>query len=175
MARKSGFVRRDNQMKRATFWVGGAIGSFNPTAASTALLTHSANAALLAVRPFTIVRTRGQFMARSDQFAASEDYSVNLGMCVVTDQARAIGVTAVPTPATDSGSDLFYVYESIVSRILFGTGVGFEDPSGRLIQFDSKAMRKVNEDEDPITVIETTSISSGLVAQIQFRQLIKLH
>jgi len=38
---------------------------------------------------------------RSDQFVATEGYEIAIGMAVVSDQALAIGVTAVPTPFTD--------------------------------------------------------------------------
>ena len=50
-------------------------------------------------------------MVESDQSAATELFIGNLGLAVVSDQATAVGVTAVPTPATDRGSDLWFLIE----------------------------------------------------------------
>ncbi len=73
-------------------------------AAASVSLVSSLNAAALALRPFTIVRTRGLLIVQSDQVAATEQPFGALGLSVVTDQASAIGISAVPTPITDAGS-----------------------------------------------------------------------
>jgi len=121
--------------------------------APTATLANSLNAAALAMRPFTIIRTRGVLYVSSDQVAATERYMGDMAMAVVSDQAVAIGVTAVPTPATDKGSDLFYVYEQVVGTFTFLDATGSLQ-KGEMIQYDSKAMRRVNDDQDQIVVFE---------------------
>ena len=92
--------------------------------APTAVLANSLNASALALRPFTIVRTRGVFFVNSDQIVANESYGADRGYAVVSDQAAAIGVTAVPTPLTDMGSDLFFVYEQVFMRAAIASGAG---------------------------------------------------
>jgi len=172
MARKSGFVRRNNVMRRETIWLGIDDTTNTLSTASTAALILSFNAAALALRPFTIVRTRLNFFAESDQDAAAERYLVTLGAAVVSDEAVAIGVTAIPTPQTEAGSDLWFLYETIIGRFGGATATG---ETGRSLQVDSKAMRKVEDGQDVVFVIETGSISAGAIASQSGRMLLKLH
>lgn len=174
MARKSGFVRRNGVMRRETVW--GFIPFFSNVLASstTASLSASLNATALALRPFTIIRIRGQLQVVSDQQAASEDYIGNLGFCVVSDQAVAVGVTAVPTPATDLGSDLWMGHESWIGGLVFSDATGLmQEPVSRPV--DTKAMRKVDEGSDFIVVTEAGVGGSGLVISFVGRFLLKLH
>ena len=174
--RKSGLVLRSGSMRRKTVWL--SIGPTDNalTAASQAVLFTGLNAAALALRPFTVVRTRGLFHVISDQVAASETFGAVLAMAVVTDQALAIGVTAVPTGATDRASDEFYVYEEIIGRYIFGTAVGSETVAETAsVRFDSKAMRKVDVGQDIAFTIETQSIVTGAQVKKMGRFLVKLH
>jgi len=77
-------MRRDS-IRRKSVWI-----SFMPTQtvitpASTAVLIATMSASALALRPFTIVRTRGLLNYRSDQAAATEVYGCGFGMAVVSD------------------------------------------------------------------------------------------
>ena len=176
MGRKSGYVRRNNRMVRETAWLGGVFTRITMVAANTAVIATSLGAAVLALRPFTIIRTRGVLHLRSDQRIASEDYSAIYGNCVVSDQAVAIGVTAVPTPVTENDSDLWYVNEPICGALSFGSDIGVMIDGTRMDRtFDSKAMRKVEDGQDSISVMETSGGSSGAVALVFRRILIKLH
>ena len=173
-ARRSGLVLRDGRQRRQMLWLQAVeIEATGTTAGFTTLLT-SLNAAALALRPFTIVRTRGLLVARSDQVAASEFFSIAYGDIIVTDQAVAAGVGSVPTPAAEPQSD-WHVFERLSGQFDFGTGVGFQiDSVERVI--DSKAMRKVDLGEDLIGVQEVTLVSDGGVTLNSFtRVLIKLH
>ncbi len=173
--RKSGFIRRSGGMRRQSVWIPITPTDTTLAAASTAVLFAGLSTAALALRPFTIVRTRGIFWVRSDQLGASEDYMASLGAAVVSDQALAIGVTAVPTPETDRGSDLFFLYESAAQGITIFSSVGHSGFEGNFLQFDSRAMRKVNEDEDVAMSIETAPISAGAQVLKAGRMLLKLH
>ncbi len=175
MARRHRMVTRGNRQVRESLWVGFGEVIQALGAASTAVITNAPNAALLALRPYTIVRTRGFVGLRSDQISASENYDMALGMCVVSDQANAIGVTAVPTPFTDIGSDLFFVHEILMGRFQFITGAGFDSLGLVWKQYDSKAMRKVNDDSQNIVVVESSTLGQGQVVHHAGRQLIKLH
>ncbi len=106
--------------------------------------------------------------------ASPETQILHYGNIVVTEQALAIGVTAVPTPATDNGAD-WYVYESGGSRFQVSSAVGFDNRMAQYIQFDSKAMRKVEEGQQLITVLENDALSAGIDVITFVRTLIKLH
>ncbi len=176
MARRfSGFRARMVRSGRKTFWIGGVGSIFTLAAASTAIAISSLNAAALALAPFTIVRTRGWFAFGSDQIAADETQIVHYGEILVTEQALAIGVTAVPTPATDNGSS-WHVYESAGQRFEFVSNAGVQpDMFPHRYEFDSKAMRKFDEGDQLIQVAETDASSGGALIATFSRLLIKLH
>ena len=173
MARKL-FVRRDGRTaKRQTFWLGGTFVRTTLGGASTGVIMTSLSAAALALRPFTIIRTRGIAEFHSDQVAAAENMEAVVAHAVVSDQAFAVGITAVPTPSTDSDSDLFYQFDPWASRMELITAAGFNySPQ---IVIDSKAMRRVDQGEQPLQIIETGVGSSGVIVTTFFRTLIKLH
>ncbi len=173
--RKSGFIRRSGVMRRETLWLGGVYQDTAIAAASTALILTALTAAGLALRPFTVVRSRGLLFVSSDQEAGDERQSVAYGACVVSDQAVGIGVTAVPTPATDNDSDLWFVHESLFNNFQFASGVGFDGASGTKYPIDSRAMRKVEDGSDLITVVETSAVSFGTRVLSFNRVLLKLH
>jgi len=170
-ARRSGLVLRGGRNIRDTIWVGGVYLDTTIASPSTAILVTGLNAAALARRPFTVIRVRGILSVRSDQSAAVESQLAAWGKCVVSDQAVAVGVTAVPTPATDNASDLWFAYESLQN--LGDIAAGPQQIETRFI--DGKGMRKVDGDQDVVTVIETAAISSGCTITTFDRLLIKLH
>jgi len=164
--------------KRSTQWLFMDPSRNTMAAASTAVFRSSLNAAALALRPFTVVRSIITLTLGSDQQAASEDYDAAFGMCVVSDQARAIGVTAIPTPMTDLGSDLWFFHQILSGSFNFVTGIGIDAqgivPTAHQT-FESKAMRKVEEGQDLAVVVETSAISLGAIMYSAGRILIKLH
>jgi len=167
-------VHRVGSQRRSTSWLDIPIVGTNVAGGGAAILA-SLTAAELAKRPFTVVRTHLEVLYTSDQTAAQEVQLGAIGMCVVSDQANAIGVTAVPTPSTDLSSDLWFLHQVMMNEFLFATAVGFEDPSGRLFSIDSKAMRKVNDDQDVLIVAENTAASFGATYNIGGRLMIKEH
>ena len=171
--RKSGLILRDGRMRRDTVWFQFPFSENTLAASATAVLAYSLNAAALELEPFTVVRSRFQWYVRSDQSAATELYIGNFGFCVVSDQAVAVGVAAVPTPATDLGSDLWFLLEQWIGNFtLVGTDVTTE-VRGRTI--DSKAMRKVDIGQDLVGVIEAGIGGSGVTIGTVGRMLVKLH
>ncbi len=71
MARKSGFVRRHGSMVRETRWLDGPHNRTSVAAGAVSIIL-SLTAVELALRPFTVIRTRGIWSLRSDQLAAGE-------------------------------------------------------------------------------------------------------
>jgi len=159
---------------RETLWL--AIGESITTlaAANTAAMVNALNAAALALTPFTIIRTYIEWSMMSDQLAAVEDQQVGLGEAVVSVQASAIGVTAVPTPFTDLGSDLFFLHQIMTSRFVFASADGIAPtPVHRTV--DSKAMRKVEDQQDVVLTLENSSVATGSRNLTAGRLLVKLH
>ena len=168
-------VVRSRSARRESVWFQFGPVQQTVAAASTAAVAFSLNAAALALRPFTVVRTRGTIAYRSDQHTAEERYGGGFGIAVVSDQAVAIGVTAVPTPVTDYGSDLWFVIEQMYGTVGLTTDVGFEGNFGKERTLDSKAMRKVDVGQDLIVVLETPSFTVSFDTVMAFRMLVKLH
>ena len=158
---------------RKTLWLGIAPTSITLASASAVAIQNSLNAAALALTPFTIIRTRGFWQLRSDQSAASEDYGASIAAAVVSEQAVAIGATAVPTPDTDISSSMFFMFESMASRFEFDDATGFHPANGVRQHYDSKAMRKVEQGEDVIFVAEALSIVASAKIVHVARMLVK--
>ena len=158
--------------RRLTSWIG-IDPIINVEAGNSVSLTHALNAAALAKRPFTIVRTYLELNLSSDQLSASESQIGAVAIAVVSDQASAIGVTAVPTPITDLASDLFLLHQLLFNEWLVNSAVGFDSVGGRRYSIDSKAMRKVNDDQDIVVTVEAASTSNGFNLTMGGRMLIK--
>jgi len=171
MPYRSKQIRRAAGPPRKTLWVGIDATRSTLTAAG-GTITNSANAALLALRPFTIVRTLMQYQLLSDQAASIEQQVLAVGGAVVSDQALAIGVTAVPTPSTDVGSDLWFFH-----RWAFGDNQTITDRAQPATRFgvESRAMRKVQDGEDIVFVVELNALGEGIDLFSAGRMLIKLH
>ncbi len=168
MARGRSYAR---SAKRQSDWFGIAFADTTLTTIGGTIVA-SLNATALAMRPFTIVRTHLEVMVMSDQSGAVERQAGAIGVAVVSDQASAIGVTAVPTPVTDLASDLWYLHQ-----VLFATESSLTDRAtpGNFYSIDSKAMRKVNADEDVVFVEEFSSVGSGIRIFMGGRFLVKTH
>ena len=173
MARRVARGRFVRPAPRTKIWIGqGLVGSTAIPANSNVLLA-TLSVGALALRPFTILRTRLLISWATDQVAAVERPHGIFAQKVVTDQAVAIGVTALPIPFTNADADWF-TYQPMVLDFVFGTAVGFT-PGDSQYMVDSKAMRKVGPNEDEVTVITNMDAADG--AEITFigRQLIMLH
>jgi len=158
---------------RGTVWFSLAETITALGAANTAALVLVLNAAALAFRPFTIIRTHLTLAVSSDQSSASEDYSLGLGMSVVSEQASAVGITAVPTPFTELDSDLFFVHNITAGNFRVISAIGFDAHGSITKEIDSKAMRKVEDGQDVILTLENSSVSAGTNTFVAGRMLIK--
>ncbi len=174
MARRAG-SRIIRPQPRSMVWIGW-IGPTSKAAipAASAVLQTVLNASALALRPFTIVRTRLTLWANTDQAAANEEPQLAYGMTVVKDQASTIGITALPDPVTDTDEGWF-VYESMVPALQLATGVGIQAPAGVERIVDSKAQRKVGPNDDVVSVWANSSAADGAVVLVMGRFLVKLH
>ena len=124
----------------------------------------------------TIVRVRGAVQAfLSGAFTALEGYHCALGICIVNEDAFAIGATAVPDPIADSGWDGWF-YHRFFDVHSSHTEVEGGDLS-RSISFevDSKAMRKIPEENVIVAALEVVELGIATM-QVYFdsRVLFKL-
>ena len=172
-----GFSPLRQGQRRQTIWIasadvtavtaiGGGVIVFDQLFSEAALRTIGAS-------PSTIVRTRGQLWVQSDVSNAQERPFGAMGFSVVSDQAAAVGVTALPAPISNEDSDLFFVYESWQAATVV-SDAGFTNPMYQY-SFDSRAMRKI-EDGDAIVVVLENAALGGIGAQyiLKFRMLLKL-
>jgi len=158
--------------KRLSSWFEFSTGSTTMTAAGGTLIA-SLNAAGLAMRPFTVVRTHVELALLSDQSGANELQVAAFGFAVVSDQATAVGVTAIPTPLTDLASDLWYLHQIIYADESVVTDR--TRPQTR-VSVDSKAMRKVDIGQDIVIVAEIDAVTgSGAVLISGGRFLVKVN
>ena len=165
-------ARRPNPARgprRKTLWL-----QFQPTnvtlGSGSSALIFSLNAAALALRPFTLVRSHFEIMTRSDQSAAVEQQLVGVGMAVVSDESRAVGITAIPTPISELGSSLWFL-----NRLIFGQESTVIDTSmgARTVAVDSKAMRKVEVGQDIVIVGEASATGEAAILTLGGRILVK--
>jgi len=164
-------VVRPRSSPRQTSWFE-FVPAIATLTASGGTIFFSLNAAALALRPFTVVRTRFLSYIFSDQVAADETQLGAVGVAVVSDQASAIGVTAVPTPITDMGSDLWFVHQVVMSA---GTASSSGGNRGLGYPIDSKAMRKVDIGQDIVVVAELSASGSGFNLMVGGRMLVKIN
>jgi len=157
--------------RRATQWVGSTDETAVTTlAASSAVLDQSFGFS----EPATIVRVRGALWIASDQLSATERPFGAIGFATVTDQALAIGITAVPIPILDSPSEQWLLWQPFFTDFTFLNSTGAVTGNFKRFDLDSKAMRKMNDGTSVVVVLQNAS-TVGLDFLLEFRMLVKLH
>ena len=165
--------------RRMTEWGASAdITALSALSAGSVVLDQSFTDAVLSgagLLPSTIVRVRGDIWCRSDQDAANENPFGAMTFAIANENARAAGVASLLAPLADEAADSFFVFQYFMGGN-FGasTGALFANPWHHF-PFDSKAMRKI-EDGDSIVIVLENGDSAGTMHYIlKFRILFKLH
>ncbi len=122
----------------------------------------------------TIIRTRGMMGWNTDQEITDELQLGAFGLAIVSEQAATVGITAIPHPSTDAAWGGWFYHQFIMSKFTFISGVGVEPNVMQRMVVDSKAMRKVGENERLVSVWEATS-TTGFEAFSSLRILSKVH
>ena len=157
--------------KRLTEWLSFTSNqSLAVAATSSALFLSFSQVNLSEIVPFTIVRVHGRVFWESDQVAANESPIGAFGMAIVREPARAIGITAIPTPIDESSDDSWFLHRFLHAR--FNTAGN--DALSLNMEFDSKSMRMV-EDGDGIVLVVENSSTVGALFNVQARILAMLH
>ena len=174
--RRQSFSRQGQ--RRKTLWIGSEVSNtgFSSIPEGTAVLAQNFDTRLstqLVNAPFTIVRLRGRLMINPDVLTAVEEPFGAIGACVVNGEAFDAGVASVITPYTEASDGRWFWHQYWSSQI-FITSTGSTQLAFEL-NFDNKAMRKVDTGDVIIFVIENKSAVDAAIFRLNFRMLIKLH
>ncbi len=88
----------------------------------------------------TVTRVRGQVVYLSDQIGTLEAPIAAIGMIVVSEDAFAAGIAAIPGPVSDIGNDGWFMWQAMTGYFDLIAG---GDPN--FINIDSKAKRIVQQ------------------------------
>jgi len=105
----------------------------------------------------TLVRTRGIFKTWLTAAASIGDgfNEVAIGICVVTENAFGIGVTAIPGPLADMGWDGWLYHALLGPLISLRTDPQAVDSLALITHVvDSKAMRKLRDTDGIVGLVE---------------------
>jgi len=109
----------------------------------------------------TVRRSIGWVLAHSDQEAANEAYAGAFGMIRVSDLAIAAGVASIPGPVTDAQDDGWFVWQAYGGASMATSSA----ERGRLFNFDSRAMRRIEEGFGIALVYENASATTGQIVE----------
>jgi len=161
---------------RTVRWLGSQLlGTTQSLAAATISLNQSfAQSQIELLGDFTITRTIVDFYVASDQSVATETPFGALGMMVVREQARAVGVTGLPDPYDDAFDSGWFVHQYWLASVRVGTDVAFNGSSWfTRYTFESKGQRKVQSSDAIVVMLRNAFASHGAVFGLSFRMLIK--
>ena len=149
-------------------WAGlGLDSTFNALAAASSVIVGN----FTGLSDVTILRIRGLLSIGSDQTAAGGEVHGALGVAIVSEEAFTIGITAVPLPITNDSSDLWMLWQPFSHGIQRLTSVGFAEPRLSNWVVDSKAMRKMSNDQRAVVVLQNSAATAGLIWHLDLRSL----
>jgi len=114
----------------------------------------------------TVVRSRGRFSFQSDQGGGREDQLGALGIIVVSDIAFAAGAAGIPGPVTEANDDGWMVWEGFSNA-----GNQTDGQDARIIEFDSKAARRIEEGFSLAIMVENAHATHGFEVTLALSQL----
>ena len=109
----------------------------------------------------TIMRVRGNYLVSMDGPVDNDRAIVGLGLIIVSDEALAAGVASVPTPGTDADAPWLW-HQFVPLQAQAGTSVGASLNAMSVVargEIDSRAMRRVKQNESIVMSMETTSLA----------------
>jgi len=169
MARRSRIVARGSARK--TTWIGPADQGFVSVGTAGNVILSSFDPAANGLPQPTIVRSRGIVTVVPTVFPGDIEIEGAFGIAVVSDQAFAAGQASIPGPWTESGWDGWFVWGTFAVAYEEETNAGMMLSSVSQV-VDSKAMRKVHDNETIVLMAEARGIAFRIAMQI--RMLAKL-
>ena len=153
--RRSRFSQTSGLSLRKVSWSSGPFGQTGAIAAST--INAFPNTAVAVLDDLTIVRTRGQLLLQLVSASArGEGFRWAFGMCIVSQNAAGVGVTAVPDPLADIAWDGWFVFETGHLDAIDATPDPASPGVAQVIVIDSKAMRKLHLTDTVIAMLSVT-------------------
>ena len=119
----------------------------------------------------TVLRVVGGVQVASDQLASSESQIGAIGMCVVTDTAAALGITAIPDPVSDVGDDVWFFYQGFAQQVTVLTAVGIAGDLSTWYPFDQKAKRIIHSGQTIALVGANAHATNGMAVTVVMRIL----
>jgi len=107
----------------------------------------------------TVRRTRGWIHVSADA-AVVQDQLGAFGMVVVNDRAVLAGAASIPGPVTDASDDGWFLWIPILQR----SALVAEGRIGFRYEFDSKAMRRVEEGFQVAVMVENAGANTFRIA-----------
>jgi len=105
---------------------------------------------------YTITRLLIELFVKSTNAEAVPDFCA-FGIVVAGRDAAAAGTASLPTPIQNRHADWMWYWHGFPAGDTAESAAGVFDPVGRLITFDIKSQRKVQErDEVPVIVFENS-------------------
>ena len=123
--------------------------------------------------PATIVRTRGQLGVGAAIRSSTQAQFGAFGICFVSEVARALGVTAIPGPATDALWDGWFVHQFFTQLLSVTTDVGISPDFFTQYVIDSKAMRKFDGDATGLVIMLENTGANAFDTSLGLRFLLK--
>jgi len=177
LPRRSGFSQaRHSSLRRKTGWgVGPGGNSVTKILASGVTLIGAGSISVS--ESLTLVRTRGSlqaFIVGATLPAVGDGFHCTFGICIVSEDAFAVGVTAIPDPNSDSAWD-GWLYHRYFDLHVGNTSLPVIGPTFFNLEVDSKAMRKWRESDVMVAVLQTNEIgASEMDVYFDSRILLKL-
>ena len=167
VARGRSFVGRGRAHRRLTEWSSLAAQGYVTVAAAGATLISSVSFE----DPGTIIRSRGIISVKPTTHNSDQDFHGAFGIGLVSAEALAVGVTALPEPFSDADWGGWMVWQP------FSFNWDFSDLTGQRfgsiqMAIDSKAMRKVEPSSAMVFVAESFGGAFSITEQV--RLLLKL-
>ena len=155
--------------RRSVGWEEGPFGVQGPFTVPTSAVFGTAQTAT--ADSLTIVRMRGEFIAQLLAPTTDGFRRCAFGICVVSENAAGVGISAIPTPVTDVAWDGWFVHRMFA---LIGESASPVVTELRY-EIDSKAMRKLDESDVVVGVVEVTDEegTASLKCVLNTRMLIK--
>ena len=180
-ARRRGSFQGRQSVRRLTGWEEGigSVGEQTSLSSSTTILVSSGLSIL--EDGFTLVRTRGSLLLQlGTADAQGSGYAGAFGIGVATTPAFVAGAGAVPGPITEQDWDGWLYWAPVqltaagVITAVANTAMDAQTGVQR-IDFDSKAMRKLTEDDTIYGALEVTEVATATLRwRCDSRMLFKL-
>jgi len=173
-------VVRSSSRRKTAWSLGPATGSApgSPQTISAGGTTLGLLGSTPSIDGLTLIRLRGNLVLRLETAGSAGDGFVGaFGICQVGNEAFSAGASALPDPQDDGGDERWFYHQYFEVKSLQTTQalVGNSNTASRIVDVDSKAMRKSSVDQVLICMlgVEETGVST-MAWMFQSRVLDKL-